>query len=44
MSTRIERDTMGEIAVPSTAYYGAQTARSLIHFAIGEERMPREVV
>ncbi len=44
MSTRIERDTMGEIEVPSTAYYGAQTARSLIHFAIGEERMPREVV
>ncbi|MEN9281115.1 MAG: Fumarase [Bacteroidota bacterium] len=44
MSTRIERDTMGEIAVPSTAYYGAQTARSLIHFAIGEERMPREVI
>ncbi|MFN4908437.1 MAG: class II fumarate hydratase, partial [Bacteroidota bacterium] len=38
------RDTMGEISVPSTAYYGAQTARSLIHFAIGEERMPREVV
>lgn len=44
MSTRIERDTMGEISVPSSAYYGAQTARSLIHFAIGEERMPREVI
>ena len=44
MATRIERDTMGEIEVPSTAYYGAQTARSLIHFAIGDERMPREVV
>ncbi|MFN5875972.1 MAG: class II fumarate hydratase [Ignavibacteria bacterium] len=44
MSTRIERDTMGEIGVPTTAYYGAQTARSLIHFAIGEERMPREVI
>ncbi|MBK6292068.1 MAG: class II fumarate hydratase [Ignavibacteria bacterium] len=41
---RIERDTMGEIEVPSTAYYGAQTARSLIHFAIGEERMPRQVI
>ncbi|MCX6141573.1 MAG: class II fumarate hydratase [Candidatus Kapabacteria bacterium] len=41
---RIERDTMGEIEVPSTAYYGAQTARSLIHFAIGEERMPHEVI
>ncbi|HCN04598.1 MAG TPA: class II fumarate hydratase [Bacteroidetes bacterium] len=44
MTTRIERDTMGEITVPATAYYGAQTARSLIHFAIGDERMPREVV
>jgi fumarate hydratase class II len=44
MSTRIERDTMGEIAVPADAYYGAQTARSLIHFAIGNERMPIEVV
>jgi fumarate hydratase class II len=44
MSTRVERDTMGEIPVPATAYYGAQTARSLIHFAIGEERMPREVI
>lgn len=41
---RIERDTMGEIEVPSTAYYGAQTARSLIHFAIGEENMPSEVI
>ncbi len=44
MSTRIEKDTMGEIAVPSDKYYGAQTARSLIHFAIGNERMPREVI
>ena len=44
MSTRIEKDTMGEIAVPSDKYYGAQTARSLIHFAIGTEKMPREVI
>ncbi len=44
MSQRIERDTMGEIAVPADAYYGAQTARSLIHFAIGDERMPIEVI
>jgi len=44
MNTRIERDTMGEISVPAEAYYGAQTARSLIHFAIGAERMPIEVV
>jgi len=42
--TRIEKDTMGEIEVPSTAYYGAQTGRSLINFPIGEERMPAEVI
>jgi len=44
MSFRTERDTMGDITVPASAYYGAQTARSLIHFEIGEERMPREVI
>lgn len=44
MTTRTERDTMGEIAVPADRYYGAQTARSLIHFAIGIERMPRELI
>jgi fumarate hydratase class II len=42
--TRLERDTMGTIEVPSEMYYGAQTARSLIHFAIGTERMPRELI
>lgn len=44
MKTRVERDTMGEISVPSTAYYGAQTARSLIHFRIGTDRIPDEVI
>lgn len=44
MTTRIERDTMGPIEVPSNVYYGAQTARSLIHFAIGNDYMPYEVV
>jgi len=44
MSNRIETDSMGEIEVPSDRYYGAQTARSLIHFDIGEERMPRELI
>ncbi|TAE27003.1 MAG: class II fumarate hydratase [Candidatus Kapaibacterium sp.] len=43
-STRIEKDTMGDIAVPNDKYYGAQTARSLIHFAIGTERMPDELI
>ncbi|MBE84551.1 MAG: fumarate hydratase, class II [Gemmatimonadetes bacterium] len=44
MSNRIETDSMGEIEVPSDRYYGAQTARSLIHFGIGEERIPRELI
>ncbi|MFA7325555.1 MAG: class II fumarate hydratase [Candidatus Kapaibacterium sp.] len=44
MKTRIEKDTMGEIEVPAEAYYGAQSARSLIHFEIGIERMPRELI
>ena len=44
MSTRTETDSMGEIDVPSSSYYGAQTARSLIHFDIGTETMPREII
>ena len=41
---RIETDSMGKIEVPSDRYYGAQTARSLIHFDIGTETMPREII
>ena len=37
---RIESDSMGEIAVPAEHYWGAQTARALVHFAIGTERLP----
>jgi fumarate hydratase class II len=44
MEYRIERDTMGEMAVPADRYYGCQTARSLVHFKIGGERMPREII
>ncbi len=44
MSHRTETDSMGPIQVPADRYYGAQTARSLIHFDIGEERMPRELI
>ena len=44
MKTRIEKDTMGEIEVPADVYWGAQSARSLIHFKIGTEKMPREVI
>jgi fumarate hydratase class II len=39
-ATRTETDTMGPIEVPADRYWGAQTQRSLIHVAIGEERMP----
>ena len=42
--TRIESDSMGIIEVPSDRYYGAQTARSLIHFDIGRETMPPELI
>ena len=44
MTFRVETDSMGEIQVPSDKYYGAQTARSLHHFRIGGERMPRELI
>ena len=43
-SVRIETDSMGEIAVPGDHYWGAQTERSLHHFAIGEDRMPPELI
>lgn len=42
-NTRIERDSMGEISVPSDKYWGAQTQRSLHYFNIGSDIMPREV-
>ena len=44
MSHRIETDSMGPIEVPNDRYYGAQTARSLIHFDIGHDRFPREII
>ena len=44
MSHRIETDSMGEIEVPEDKYYGAQTARSLVHFRIGGDRFPREII
>ena len=44
MDTRIERDSMGEIAVPADRYWGAQTQRSLQNFAIGAERLPRPLI
>ncbi|BCW99893.1 MAG: fumarate hydratase class II [Armatimonadota bacterium] len=41
---RIESDSLGTIEVPADRYWGAQTQRSLRHFAIGEDRMPRELI
>lgn len=43
---RAERDSFGEILVPANKYYGANTARSLIHFNIGgpSEKMPTDVI
>src|SRR5574338_333204 len=42
--SRIETDSMGEIEVPSDRYWGAQTQRSLKHFNIGFDVMPREMI
>jgi fumarate hydratase, class II len=42
--TRIESDSMGKVRVRNDRYYGAQTARSLIHFNIGRETMPPELI
>lgn len=46
MSYRIEKDTMGEVKVPATAYYGAQTQRSIDNFKICQDtnRMPKEII
>src|SRR5437879_11096906 len=43
-NTRIESDSMGEIEVPAGKYWGAQTERSLLHFNIGNDVMPREMI
>ncbi|MBN8861408.1 MAG: class II fumarate hydratase [Sphingobacteriales bacterium] len=46
MDYRIEKDTMGEVKVPSDAYYGAQTQRSVENFKIARDinRMPKEII
>jgi fumarate hydratase class II len=43
-TTRSESDSMGKMEVPADRYYGAQTARSLVHFAIGKDTMPAELI
>jgi fumarate hydratase class II len=40
---RHETDSMGVIDVPADRYWGAQTQRSLVHFSIGDDRMPKRV-
>src|ERR1700724_2705569 len=43
-ATRLETDSMGPIEVPGDVYWGAQTARSLVHFNIGRDTMPPELI
>ena len=42
--TRVEKDSLGEVAVPADKLWGAQTQRSLEHFSIGTDLMPREMI
>ena len=42
--SRIETDSLGPVEVPADAYWGAQTQRSLVNFAIGDQRMPLAVL
>ena len=44
LKTRTESDTMGNIEVPADNYWGAQTQRSLHHFSIGNDLMPKSVI
>jgi fumarate hydratase class II len=41
--TRRETDSMGKIEMPADRYWGAQTQRSLVHFSISDDRMPKRV-
>src|SRR5438128_5792703 len=43
-ASRVESDSMGQIEVPADKYWGAQTQRSLLHFNIGFDVMPREMI
>jgi len=43
-TTRTEVDSLGEVAVPADKLWGAQTQRSLQHFSIGTDLMPREMI
>jgi len=41
---RVEKDSMGEVSVPASKLWGAQTQRSLEHFSIGTDLIPREMI
>src|SRR5215470_8486932 len=41
---RVERDSMGEVAIPASALYGAQTQRAVQNFPISKIRFPREFI
>lgn len=41
---RIEKDSMGQVEVPEESYFGAQTMRSILHFSIGRDLMPHELI
>ena len=43
-STRTEHDSLGPVSVPTDKLWGAQTQRSLEHFSIGEDLIPREMI
>src|SRR5712692_81213 len=43
-ATRVESDSMGAIEVANDRYWGAQTQRSILHFSIGFDRMPRSII
>ena len=42
--SRVERDSLGEVRVPDTALYGAQTQRALDNFQISGLRLPQEII
>jgi fumarate hydratase class II len=43
-ATRVEYDSLGPVNVPGDSLWGAQTQRSLEHFSIGDELIPREMI
>lgn len=44
MSIRTEADSAGTVELPAEVYWGSQTARAQVHFNIGQDRMPLEVI